>query len=145
MSYGLGSETQNLPAFVVLLTKNTFGQAQPLYDRLWGSGFLPSRYQGVKLRNAREPVLYLRDPDGLPRSLRRSMLDGLSELNRMRFEQTGDEEIETRIRQYEMAWRMQTSIPELTDLSDEPESIFEMYGPDSRRPGSYAANCILAR
>jgi len=118
---------------------------QPLYDHYWGSGFLPSVYQGVKLRNAKEPVLYLRDPDGLPRELRRGMLDGLGELNQMRLETTGDPEIETRIQQYEMAFRMQRSIPDLTDLSDEPESTFELYGPDSRRPGSYAANCILAR
>ena len=99
----------------------------------------------MKLRNAKEPVLYLKDPDGLPRHLRREMLDGLGELNQMRLEQTGDPEIETRIRQYEMAFRMQASVPELTDISDEPDSVFELYGPDSRRPGSYAANCILAR
>lgn len=144
-SYGLGSENRNLPDFLVLISKMKRPSDQPLYDHYWGSGFLPSRYQGVKLRNAREPVLYLRDPDGLPRHIRRGMLDGINELNQVRFEQTGDPEIETRIRQYEMAWRMQTSIPELTDLSDEPEATFEMYGADSRRPGSYAANCILAR
>ncbi|MCA9204904.1 MAG: DUF1501 domain-containing protein, partial [Planctomycetales bacterium] len=144
-SYGLGSENRNLPEYLVLISKMKRPSDQPLYDHYWGSGFLPSRYQGVKLRNAREPVLYLRDPDGLPRELRRGMLDGLAELNEMRLATTGDPEIETRIRQYEMAWRMQTSIPELTDLSDEPESTFELYGPDSRRPGSYAANCILAR
>jgi len=118
---------------------------QPLYDHYWGSGFLPSRYQGVKLRNAKEPVLYLRDPDGLPRDLRRSMLDGLGELNEMHLAETGDPEIATRIRQYEMAYKMQTSVPELTDMSGEPEETFELYGPDSRRAGSYAANCILAR
>ncbi|MFM7919584.1 MAG: DUF1501 domain-containing protein, partial [Planctomycetaceae bacterium] len=118
---------------------------QPLYDHYWGSGFLPSRHQGVKLRNSREPVLYLRDPEGLPRELRRGMLDGLAELNQQHLQQAGDPEIVARIRQYEMAWRMQTSIPELADLSDEPEEVFELYGPDSRRPGSYAANCILAR
>ncbi|MEZ6109449.1 MAG: DUF1501 domain-containing protein [Pirellulaceae bacterium] len=144
-SYGLGSENRNLPEYLVLISKMKRPSDQPLYDHYWGSGFLPSRYQGVKLRNAKEPVLYLRDPDGLPRELRRGMLDGLAELNEMRLATTGDPEIETRIRQYEMAWRMQTSIPELTDLSDEPESTFELYGPDSRRPGSYAANCILAR
>jgi hypothetical protein len=144
-SYGLGSENRNLPDYLVLISKMKRPSDQPLYDHYWGSGFLPSRYQGVKLRNARDPVLYLRDPDGLPRDVRRGMLDGLAELNRMRHEQTGDPEIETRIRQYEMAWRMQTSIPELTDLSDEPESTFELYGPDSRRPGSYAANCVMAR
>ncbi|MCG8586210.1 MAG: DUF1501 domain-containing protein [Pirellulales bacterium] len=144
-SYGLGSENKNLPEYLVLISKMKRASDQPLYDHYWGSGFLPSRYQGVKLRNAKDPVLYLRDPDGLPRNVRRGMLDGISELNQMRFEKTGDPEIETRIQQYEMAWRMQSSIPELTDLSDEPESTFELYGPDSRRPGSYAANCILAR
>ncbi len=145
LSYGLGSVNRNLPDYVVMISKMKRPSDQPLYDHYWGSGFLPSVYQGVKLRNAREPVLYLRDPDGLPRELRRGMLDGLSELNQMRLEATGDPEIETRIQQYEMAFRMQRSIPELTDLSDEPESTFELYGPDSRRAGSYAANCILAR
>ncbi|MFT7641891.1 MAG: hypothetical protein ACI9G1_003642, partial [Pirellulaceae bacterium] len=144
-SYGLGSENKDLPDYLVLISKMKRPSDQPLYDHYWGSGFLPSRYQGVKLRNAKEPVLYLRDPDGLPRKVRREMLDGIAELNQMRFEQTGDPEIETRIRQYEMAWRMQSSIPDLTDLSDEPEATFELYGPASRRPGSYAANCILAR
>lgn len=144
-SYGLGSENQDLPDYLVLLSKMKRGSDQPLYDHYWGSGFLPSVYQGVKLRSAKDPVLYLNDPDGLPRSLRRSMLNGLSDLNQMRYDQTGDPEIETRIKQYEMAYRMQASVPELTDVSDEPESTFRMYGPDSRRPGSYAANCILAR
>ena len=144
-SYGLGSENQNLPDYLVLISKMKRPSDQPLYDHYWGSGFLHSRYQGVKLRNARDPVLYLRDPDGLPRHLRRGMLDGLAELNSFRHAETGDPEVETRIRQYEMAWRMQTSVPELTDLSDESEETFELYGPDSRRPGSYAANCILAR
>lgn len=145
VSYGLGSENRNLPDFVVLISKMKRPSDQPLYDYYWGSGYLPSVYQGVKLRNSREPVLYLRDPDGLPRHLRRGMLDGLGELNRIRHEQTGDPEIATRIQQYEMAFRMQSSIPDLNDLSDEPESTFKLYGPDSRRPGSYAANCILAR
>ncbi|MCP4782939.1 MAG: DUF1501 domain-containing protein [Fuerstiella sp.] len=144
-SYGLGSENRNLPDYVVLISRMKRPSDQPLYDHYWGSGFLPSRYQGVKLRNAKEPVLYLRDPDGLPRNVRRDMLDGIAELNQMRFQQTGDPEIETRIRQYEMAWRMQSSIPELADLSDEPASTFRMYGLDSRRPGSYAANCVQAR
>lgn len=144
-SYGLGSENRNLPEYLVLISKMKRSSDQPLYDHYWGSGFLPSRYQGVKLRNTKDPVLYLRDPDGLPRTLRRGMLNGISELNQMRLAETGDPEIETRIRQYEMAWRMQTSIPELADLSDEPESTFELYGSDSRRPGTYAANCILAR
>lgn len=144
-SYGLGSENRDLPDYLVLLSKMKRGSDQPLYDHYWGSGFLPSVYQGVKLRSGKDPVLYLNDPDGLPRTLRRSMLNGLSELNSMRLAQTGDPEIETRIKQYEMAYRMQASVPKLTDVSDEPESTFEMYGPDSRRPGSYAANCILAR
>jgi hypothetical protein len=144
-SYGLGSSNRNLPDYLVLISKMKRPSDQPLYDHYWGSGFLPSQYQGVKLRNAKDPVLYLRDPDGLPRHLRRGMIDGLGELNQMRLQQSGDPEIETRIQQYEMAFRMQTSIPELNDLSDEPESTFELYGTDSRRPGSYAANCILAR
>tara|TARA_R110002072_G_scaffold303109_1_gene493953 strand:- start:43190 stop:44662 length:1473 start_codon:yes stop_codon:yes gene_type:complete len=144
-SYGLGSSNRDLPDFLVLLSKMKRGSDQPLYDHYWGSGFLPSVYQGVKLRSAKDPVLYLRDPEGLPRHLRRNMLDGLSDLNQLRFEQTRDPEIETRIQQYEMAYRMQASVPELTDVSDETESTFELYGPDSRRPGSYAANCILAR
>ena len=144
-SYGLGSSNRDLPEFLVLLSKMKRGSDQPLYDHYWGSGFLPSVYQGVKLRSAKDPVLYLRDPKGLPRHLRRKMLDGLGSLNQVRHEQTGDPEIETRIKQYEMAYRMQASVPELTDVSDEPESTFELYGPDSRRPGSYAANCILAR
>ena len=145
VSYGLGSENRDMPDYLVLLSKMKRGSDQPLYDHYWGSGFLPSVYQGVKLRSGKEPVLYLRDPDGLPRHLRREMLDRLGELNQLRFEQTGDPEIQTRIQQYEMAFRMQASVPELTDISDEPESVFDLYGPDSRRPGSYAANCILAR
>lgn len=144
-SYGLGSENRDLPDYLVLISKMSRGSDQPLYDHYWGSGFLPSVYQGVKLRNAKDPVLYLRDPDGLPRELRRTMLDGLGELNQLRHEVTGDPEIETRIKQYEMAFRMQASVPELTDVSDETEATFELFGPDSRRPGSYAANCILAR
>ena len=145
VSYGLGSTNRNLPDYLVLISKMQRPSDQPLYDHYWGSGFLPSRYQGVKLRNARDPVLYLRDPDGLPRELRRGMLDGLGELNQQRLDRTGDPEIATRIRQYEMAYRMQASVPELTDLRDEPDEVFQLYGPDSRRAGSYAANCILAR
>ncbi|MGI9469237.1 MAG: DUF1501 domain-containing protein [Rubripirellula sp.] len=144
-SYGLGSENRDLPDYLVLLSKMKRGSDQPLYDHYWGSGFLPSEYQGVKLRSAKDPVLYLNDPEGLPRELRRGMLNGLNEINAIRQRQTGDPEITTRIQQYEMAYRMQASVPDLTDISDEPESTFEMYGPDSRRGGSYAANCILAR
>ena len=145
VSYGLGSDNRNLPDYLVMISKMQRPSDQPLYDHYWGSGFLPSRYQGVKLRNAREPVLYLRDPDGVPRVLRRGMLDGLAELNQQHLAETGDPEIATRIRQYEMSYRMQTSVPELIDLSDETDATFQLYGPDSRRPGSYAANCILAR
>lgn len=145
VSYGLGSDNRNMPDYVVLVSRLQRPSDQPLYDYYWGSGFLPSSYQGVRFRNASEPVLYLRDPAGLPRELRRGMLDGLAELNQMRLVEAGDPEIATRIRQYEMAYRMQTSVPELADLSDEPAETFELYGPDSRRPGSYAANCILAR
>ncbi|WP_153558525.1 DUF1501 domain-containing protein [Roseimaritima sediminicola] len=144
-SYGLGSENKNLPDYVVLISRMKRGSDQPLYDHYWGSGFLPSKHQGVKLRSAKDPVLYLNDPDGFPRELRREMLDGLAGMNRQHYKRTLDPEIETRIQQYEMAFRMQASIPELTDLSDEPESTFALYGPDARRPGSYAANCILAR
>jgi hypothetical protein len=145
VSYGLGSENRDLPDYLVLISKMQRPSDQPLYDHYWGSGFLPSNYQGVKLRNSKDPVLYLRDPEGLPPELRRSMLDGLSELNQQRLAETGDPEIATRIKQYEMAYRMQSSVPELTDLSDESDEVFQLYGPDSRRPGSYAANCILAR
>ncbi|MDA7916198.1 DUF1501 domain-containing protein [Verrucomicrobia bacterium] len=144
-SYGLGSENRDLPEYIVLVSKMKRPSDQPLYEYYWGSGFLPSRYQGVKLRSGKDPVLYLNDPSGLPRKLRRSMIQSVNALNQKRFEETRDPEIETRIRQYEMAYRMQSSVPELTDLSGEKESTFEMYGPESRRPGSYAANCILAR
>lgn len=145
LSYGLGSETENLPAFVVLLTKNTFHQAQPLYDRLWGSGFLPTQYQGVKFRSEGDPVLYLNDPTNRDSAGRRGMLDRLAKLNQLRYEQTGDPEINARIAQYEMAYRMQTSVPELADFSDEPESTFELYGEEAKQPGSHAANCLMAR
>jgi hypothetical protein len=145
LSYGLGSETENLPSFVVLLSTNTFHQAQPLYDRLWGSGFLPSEFQGVKFRSQGDPVLYLNDPTAGSARERRAMLDRLAKLNRLREKQVGDPEIVSRIAQYEMAYRMQTSVPELADTSDEPESTFNLYGEDARRPGSHAANCLLAR
>ena len=145
LSYGLGSETQELPSFVVLLSKNTFHQAQPLYDRLWGSGFLPSKYQGVKFRSQGDPVLYLNDPTGRSSADRRTMLDRLENLNRMHEAAIGDPEISSRIAQYEMAYRMQTSVPELADTSDEPASTFDLYGEDAKQPGSHAANCLLAR
>ncbi len=145
LSYGLGSESANLPSFVVLLSTNTFSQAQPLYDRLWGSGFLPSKFQGVKFRSQGDPVLYLNDPTGGTEATRRAMLDRLAQLNQIRAQQVGDPEINSRIAQYEMAYRMQTSVPELADISDEPESTFKLYGEDARRPGSHAANCLLAR
>jgi hypothetical protein len=116
-----------------------------LLDRLWGSGFLPSSHQGVKLRSGREPVLYLSDPPGIDRAQRRAMLNGLEKLNHLERQSDGDREIDARIAQYEMAFRMQASVPELTDLSGEPAAMFEMYGPDSRKPGSFAANCLLAR
>src|SRR5215218_3423299 len=146
LSYGLGSDNQNLPTFVVLLSQaHAINADQPLFSRLWGSGFLPSAYQGVRFGTGTEPVLYLDDPPGINSVTRRAMLDATRALNTMKHEAYGDPEIETRIAQYEMAYRMQTSVPELMDLSKEPESVFEMYGPDSRKPGSYAANCLLAR
>jgi hypothetical protein len=146
VSYGLGSENQNLPAFIVLLsTAHALNTDQPLFSRLWSSGFLPSSYQGVRLRGGGTPVLYLDDPPGVSKTTRRQMLDAVAKLNKMKSESYGDPEIETRIAQYEMAYRMQTSVPDLMDLSKEPDSVFEMYGPESRKPGTYAANCLLAR
>ncbi|MBT4865166.1 MAG: DUF1501 domain-containing protein, partial [Planctomycetaceae bacterium] len=144
-SYGLGSESDSLPAFVVLLNKNTDQQAQPLYARLWGSAFLPSNHQGVKLRSSGDPVLYLNDPTGAKLPDRRKLLDGISKLNALRQAEVGDPEIATRIAAYEMAYRMQMSVPELTEISDEPKSTFDLYGPDAKVPGSHAANCLLAR
>ena len=144
-SYGLGSENEDLPAFVVMLSKNTNPIAQPIYDRLWGAGFLPSNHQGVKLRSQGDPVLFLDDPAGSSRADERRMLDRLAELNELRAEEVGDPEVTSRIAQYEMAHRMQMSVPELTDISDEPESTFELYGDDARVPGTHAANCLLAR
>jgi len=146
LSYGLGSENQDLPAFVVMISRGTGNpNDQPLYDRLWGSGFLPTKYQGVKFRSVGDPVLFLSNPPGLSPDDRRHFIDDLSKLNRLELDEFGDPEISTRISQYEMAYRMQTSVPELTDLSKEPERTFEMYGPDARRPGTFAANCLLAR
>jgi len=146
VSYGLGSENQNLPAYVVLISQaNALNPDQPLFSRLWGNGFLPSKYQGVKFHAGIDPVLYLNDPPGISKETRRRMLDGLAKLNKLWSDAYHDPEIETRITQYEMAYRMQTSVPSLMDLSNEPDRIFETYGPDSRRPGTYAANCLLAR
>lgn len=146
VAYGLGSENQDLPAFVVFVSQSSaLNIDQPLFSRLWSAGFLPSRYQGVKFRSSGDPVLYLSDPPGLGRSTRRRMLDALARLNQMSAQEFSDPEIETRIAQYEMAFRMQTSVPELMDLSKEPDHIFEMYGPDSRKPGTYAFHCLLAR
>ena len=144
LSYGLGSENQDLPSFVVMISQGR-GNSQALADRMWGSGFLPTKYQGVKFRSGKDPVLYLSNPDGYTAGARRRFLDDLGQLNQIRLEEYQDPEIATRISQYEMAFRMQTSVPELADLSKEPEATFAMYGPDSRKPGSYAANCILAR
>jgi hypothetical protein len=144
LSYGLGSVNQDLPAFVVMVSQGK-GAAQALADRAWGSGFLPTKYQGVKFRAAADPVLYLSNPDGYEPTARRRFLDDLGKLNTLKLEEAHDPEISTRIAQYEMAFRMQSSVPELTDLSKEPQSIFDLYGPDARTPGTYAANCILAR
>lgn len=146
LSYGIGSENQDLPAYIVLISQGTGNtNDQPLFGRLWGSGFLPSIHQGVKLRSSGDPVLYLNNPPGLDASTRREMLNGLGKLNRMAQEAFGDPEINTRIAQYEMAYRMQTSVPELMDISKEKPEVFEMYGPEARKPGTFAANCLLAR
>jgi hypothetical protein len=146
LSYGLGSDNDDLPAFVVMVSQGSGNPAdQPLYDRLWGSGFLPTRFQGVKFRSVGEPVLNLANPSGLSDRIRRRQLDDLARLNRLRSELVGDPEIATRMAQYELAYRMQSSVPELTDLSHEPERTFELYGPDARRPGTFAANALLAR
>ena len=146
LSYGLGSEADDLPSFVVMLSQGSGADSnQGLLERLWGSGFLPSSHQGVKLRSGGDPVLYLNDPPGVSRQLRRSMLDGLAGLHTLQRERNGDPEIAARVAQYEMAFRMQASVPELTDLSGESAATFDHYGPDSRKPGTFAANCLLAR
>lgn len=145
-AYGLGSENADLPSYVVLTSFGTGRRDdQPLYDRLWSAGFLPAKYQGVKFRNKGEPVLYLGNPPGMTRELRRDSLDELAELNNHRYATVGDPEIQTRIAQYELAFRMQTSVPDLTDISGEPESVLESYGPEVKTPGTYASNCLLAR
>jgi len=146
LTYGLGAESENLPGFVVMtsVSKGT-SCGQIFYDFYWGSGFLPSRYQGAKFRGSGEPVLYLSNPAGLSPKLRRGMLDDLAELNQRKFEEAGDPEIQTRIAQYEMAYRMQTSVPELTDLSNEPAHVLDMYGPQVKEQGTFAYNCLMAR
>ena len=145
LSYGLGTMNSDLPTFVAMVSKGSAQAGQPLYDRLWGSGFLPSRYQGVKFLATGDPVLYLSNPPGVDEGTRRRFLDDLEKLNRQKEEEFGDPETSTRIAQYEMAYRMQSSVPELTDLSDEPDSVFELYGEDSRESGTFARNCLLAR
>lgn len=146
MTYGLGSISEDLPAFVTMTSRdqqNSCGQI--FYDYYWGSGFLPGKFQGVKFRGGGDPVLYLKNPEGMSRETRRSMLDDISALNELHFEEYGDPEIQTRIAQYEMAYRMQMSVPELTDFSTEPQHILDMYGPDVYRKGSFAYNCLMAR
>ncbi len=146
LSYGLGSENSDLPAFVSMVSTGTGRPGgQPLYDRLWGSGFLPTTHQGVKFRGVGDPVLYLKNPTGIDRRMRRRMLDDIAAINRHKLDEFGDPEIATRIAQYELAYRMQASVPELTNFSSEPKSTFDAYGPESKKRGSYASNCILAR
>ncbi|MEY4941309.1 MAG: hypothetical protein RIQ93_3044 [Verrucomicrobiota bacterium] len=143
LSYGLGSANQNLPAFVVLISKDRIDQ--PLYSRLWGNGFLPSTHQGVQFRAGGNPVLFLQNPDGITASSRRKLLDRLAELNALQAKELGDPEITSRIAQYEMAYRMQTSVPEVMDLSQESAATAELYGPEAKQPGTFGANCLLAR
>jgi hypothetical protein len=133
VSYGLGSDNQNLPSFIVLVTKN--GGGQPLYSRLWGNGFLPTKHQGVQFRNGKDPVLYLNNPENYDGADRREMLDYLNKLNSLQADYYGDPEVDAKLAQYEMAFRMQTSIPEVMDMSDEPDEVFELYGKDSRESG----------
>ncbi|MGZ9273004.1 MAG: DUF1501 domain-containing protein, partial [Candidatus Binatia bacterium] len=144
LSYGLGTANENLPAFIVMISSGKESD-QPLYTRLWGSGFLPSEHQGVQFRGTSDPVLYLSNPNGVDPAMRRRMLDAMAKLNQKQYETYADPEIAARIAQYEMAFRMQTSVPELTDVSQESESTLEMYGPDVKKPGSFAYNCLLAR
>ncbi|HXJ74762.1 MAG TPA: DUF1501 domain-containing protein, partial [Candidatus Dormibacteraeota bacterium] len=144
LSYGLGAANQNLPAFIVMIS-NGKESDQPLYTRLWGSGFLPSEYQGVQFRGGSDPVLFLSNPPGVDSTVRRRMLDGIAKLNAKQLQEYQDPEIGTRIQQYEMSFRMQTSVPELVDIGKEPDSTLAMYGPDVKKPGSFAYNCLLAR
>ena len=146
LSYGLGTENHDLPAFVAMVSQGTGNpNDQPLYDRLWGSGFLPTTHQGIKFRSNGDPVLFLSNPAGLDNSRRRRILDDLAKLNQIKLEEFGDPEIATRIAQYEMAYRMQASVPELTDVSNEPKHVLDLYGSHSRTPGTFASNCLLAR
>jgi Protein of unknown function (DUF1501) len=146
LTYGLGSDTQELPSFVVMTSRDKEASCgQIFYDFYWGSGFLPSKFQGVKFRGSGDPVLYLSNPDGMSRAVRRGILDDLAKLNEMKLRDYGDPEIATRIVQYEMAYKMQASVPELTDLSQEPQSVLDAYGPDVKRQGSFAYNCLMAR
>ena len=146
LAYGLGSENKELPAFIVMISQGSGNRSdQPLYDRLWGSGFLPGKYQGVKFRAGGDPVLYLSNPPGVDSAMRRRYLDDLAELDQINLHEYNDPEIATRVSQYEMAFKMQASVPELTDLSKEPPRTFELYGSDARKPGTFAANCLLAR
>lgn len=144
LSYGLGTANENLPNFIVLLSRGA-QRPQPIYSRLWGNGFLASLHQGVQFRAGKEPVLYLENPDGIGAESRRRMLDALEEMNQKHLDEFGDPEIQSRIAQYEMAYRMQTSVPEAMNLDEEPDEVFDLYGPEARRPGTYAANCLLAR
>jgi hypothetical protein len=143
LDYGLGSDNENLPTFVVMVTKDKGGQ--PISAGLWGSGFLPSRHEGVRFRSGKDPVLHLGNPGGIDANSRRRQLDALRQLHELQLTDSTDPQVETRIAQYELAFRMQASIPEATDVSAEPGHIFELYGEDSRTPGTYAANCLLAR
>jgi Protein of unknown function (DUF1501) len=146
VSYGLGSENAELPAFVALISRPSGPtNAQPLHERMWGSGFLPSKFQGVRMSSGKDPVLFLSDPPGINGERRRAMLDDVAAMNRLKYEASHDPETLARIDQYEMAFRMQTAVPELADLSKESERVFERYGPESKKPGTYAANCIMAR
>lgn len=146
LSYGLGTENENLPAFMVMTASwSSRKQAQALYNRLWGSGFLPSKYQGVALRSAGDKVLYLSNPDGIDATVRRRMLDSLARLNRITADRIGDPETDARIAQYEMAYRMQTSVPDLANISDEPQHVLNLYGPDVTEPGTFANCCLMAR
>jgi len=143
IDYGLGRDNENLPAFIVLITKERYGQ--PLYARLWGNGFLPSQHQGIQFRSGKDPVLYLNNPPGISNEERRAQLDVLQQLQQGQAERFNDPEIDARISQYEMAFRMQTAVPEITDTTNEPEHIYDLYGKEAKNPGTFAANCLLAR